>query len=400
MMCSKEKNKGLELRRFLLLAALLLFTIIGCGVSVKVIKNTSRPEKPSWVERLPIASSSLYFVGIKTKASTLEEGEKEATQDALSQIANYLGTTVNYNMEIERNNHEKMVTGYIKVKSGTKVIEASIVDTYYIKTTYIGNRTIEEYDVYVLVKLPKDVIPKILAANKKEKETKVMTAYNLFVKGKALEEKRMYEQANNLYNQALDLLSDTTEIVGISDSTIKNNIELQQTLINRIREINQAMKRVLIIVDEKNMSIEREHSILADNLAEVLTKNGYILTPFPIQSMYQTNGFVSRILSGDKNTINEIAEKTGAMYIVAGRVNTTYSSEVMGQYCYYAIGDIKMIQAFGNTHTIENIPLKTSGFHQEKEQAGLNALAEAGQETGQIVVKELNKITEFKEKQK
>ncbi len=396
----KEKNKYLGLRCPVLSVVLLLLTLVGCGVSVKVIKNTSRPEKPSWVDRLPVESSSLYFVGIKTKASTLDEGQKEAMQDALSQIANYLGTTVNYNMEIERKNHEKITTGYIKVKSGTKVIEASVADTYYIKTTYIGNRTIEEYDVYVLVKLPKYVIPKILAANKEEKEKKVMAAYNLFVRGKVFEEKRMYGQAMNLYNQALDLLPDTTEVVGISNRTIKNNIELQQTLINSLHEINQAMKRVLIIVEEKNMSIKRAHSILADNLAGVLTNNGYILTSLPIQSVYQTTELVKRILSGDKNTINWIAEKTGAMYIVAGRADTTYSSEVMGQYCYYAVGDIKMIQAFGSTRTIENIPLKISGFHQEKEQAGLNALADAGKEAGQAIIKKLNKMTESQEKQK
>ncbi len=387
-----KKNKCMELHRPILSIVLSLLTLLGCGVTVKVIKNTSRPEKPSWVERLPIASSSLYFVGIKTKASTLEEGQKEAMQDALSKVANYLGSTVNYSMDIERKNREKIATGFIKVQSGTKVIEASVVDTYYIKTSYIGKRTIEEYDVYVLLKLPKDVIPKILAANKEEKKKKANAAYELFVRGKHLEDKGSYERALNLYEQALKVLPNTNEVVNINNGRIANNIDLQQTLLNHIELINHAMRRVLVIVSEENMSIKREHSTLADNLAGTLTGNGYILVSLPEQSPYQTAGLADRILSGDKRTIEQIAKKTGALYIVAGRANTTYSSKVMGQYCYYAIGDAKLIQAFGKEHIIKNIPFKISGFHQKKEQAGLNALAEAGEEIGKTIVKKLNDV--------
>ena len=379
---------------------MLLFIVIGCGVSVKVITNTSRPEQPSWLDKLPVASDSLYFVGIKTKASTLEQGQTEAMQDALSKVSTYLDATVNFDMKIERKNEEKITTGFIKLRSGTKVIEASMADTYYIKTTYIGNRTIEEFNVYVLIKLPKDIIPKIRAANKEEKEKKADAAYELFQKAKDSEDKRMYKNALELYNQASNLLPDINEVINIKrGNDITNNIELNQTILYHVQNINQAMKRTFVIVNEKNMSVETEHSILAENLSEALTKNGYFLAFFPTQSVYRPTELANKILSGDRETINLIVRETGAMYIVVGRVNTNYSSYVMGQYCYYAIGEIKMIQAFGDNHIIENIPFKNSGFHQEREQAGLNALTNSGKEIGETIVKKLNEMVRYKEKQ-
>ncbi len=375
------------------IGSVLLLVAAGCGV--KVITSASRPERPSWVDRIPVGPGSLYFIGIKTKAPTLEEGQKEATQDALGKVANYLGATVNYSMNIERKNETKTTTGYIKVKSGTKIIDVSVVDSYSIKTTYVGQRTIEEYDVYVLVRLPKDVVSSIRAADKEEKEKRADAAYELFERGMISEDGRMYDNALSLYRQALDLVPDTSEVVAISGGrgSVTNNIDLHQAILTHVQDIDRAMKRVFVIVSEKNMSVEREHSVLADNLSEALTNNGYSLASFPVQSAREATALAEGILSGDRSTINRIAKETGAMYIVAGRAHTTYSSMVMGQYCYYAMGDVKIIQAFGNDRTIENIPFKVSGFHQEKSQAGLNALSAAGKQVGETVVRKLDGLT-------
>ena len=145
--------------RLLALTALAL----ACGGEKPAVKTSSSPRPPAWLAKAPSSPEALYFSGAKEGAPSLEEGKASAVESARSQAAQYIG------VEISAEHHDVMSTeeaenkakDTVKSRANAMLRSAELADVYYERISReVGAGTIDRYDVWVLLKLPRAEVDK------------------------------------------------------------------------------------------------------------------------------------------------------------------------------------------------------------------------------------------------
>lgn len=321
-----------------------------CATPAQITRESSSPIKPGWIEKPPHENEVLYFVGISSSASTLEEGQRAALKDAMTEISNYLGSKIesvfeSYITEVERDLSQQILS-----KSSAVVQGAKVEDLYYEKMVRTEkNFKLEKYDVYVLVSFLKEEAIKELNRQEKEKQEKVKIAYDYLLKGQVKEKERRYSAARRFYNQGLAAMATVEDIIEIDNGNIKNNKELQLRLKTQLQDVNTRLSKVALSINIEGppQAIQTFNS----NFAYALSEHGFTVTDEP------------------------------ATIKIIGEVTASKSSYVMNNYAYYAKGSVSAKRT-SDHQLLAVYPFKVKGFHRSKDQAALNALAEAGIEAG------------------
>jgi len=335
-------------RVFILLIAIIIQ--MSCASPTQIIRETSSSGKPKWIETPPRENETLYFVGIKTSAETLEEGRNAALKDAMSKISDFMGCKIeslfkDYISEIEQKQMQQ-----IKSTSSSTVKFAQVVDSYYEKMARIEkNFKIEKYDVYVLVKFSKAEVQAEINRQQRVKDERIRNAFEYYLNGLEKEQQHKYYDARMYFQQALTLVEGVEDILIIDKNGIKNSEELHMRLQDHLKEINLYLSRVKLSI----------HIVGSDQANQAFNSS-----------------FVSEL---NKHGLT-VTDKLSAMNIT-GNVNATESSYLMGNYCFYAEGSVSA-QKTSNNQIVATYAFKVKGFHRLKEQATLNAFAEAGIEAG------------------
>lgn len=335
-----------------ILAALVLVTLISCAAPTLIIRETSSPKRPGWIESPQRGEETLYFVGIKTSAETLEEGRNAAIQDAMSKIGDFLGSKIESQFEEYLSDVEERLMHQIKSKSSATVKGAQVVDSYHEKMVRMDkNFRIEKYDVYVLVSFSKSEIEREIERRRRIKEETLKTAYDYYEKGVSRERERSYYEAQRYYNHALSLLESLDEvIINTEDQDIQKNDKLRLNL-------QASLKRVTSFLSRIELSIEisgppNGEQIFTSSLISELNKHGFTIT-----------------------------DRLPAIRIT-GKVYVWESSYAMNNYFFYAQGSLSA-QRTSDRQIVAHYPFKVKGVHRFKKQAALNALAEAGLKAGE-----------------
>lgn len=348
-------------------AILILCTILqaACSQPAQILRESSAPTRPEWIVQ-PLQSSELmYFVGIKTGTNTLEEGREAAITDAMSKIANFLGSKVQSIFEEHSTEIEQKLKQQITSKSSATVFGSQIVDWYHEKMVRIDKKfRMEKYDVYVLVSFKKSEVDKEIQRQQKEKVAKVTTAHDLYLQGLKSERQKTYQVAHRLYLQALDILKGIDDFVVIDTGEIKNNEELANLLKTRSQEVVSKMHRVTLSLRVHDS--EKGLQVFQATLASALSEKGFTVT------------------------------REEPAIEISGDLFVAESSFAMNNFAYYAEGDVSA-KRISDGQVIAVVPVKVKGFHKTREQAALNALAEAGSAAGEILSKSLLEKEESKD---
>jgi hypothetical protein len=145
------------------LVALGALALCACAGEKPAVKTSSSPKPPSWLAKAPSSSETLWFSGAKEGASSLEEGKASAIESARSQAAQYIG------VEISAEHHDVMSTeeaenkakDTVKSRANAMLRSAELADVYYEKISReVGAGTVDRYDVWVLLKLPRAEVEK------------------------------------------------------------------------------------------------------------------------------------------------------------------------------------------------------------------------------------------------
>ncbi|TMA17488.1 MAG: hypothetical protein E6J84_07555, partial [Deltaproteobacteria bacterium] len=136
---------------------------VACGGEKPAVKTSSSPKPPGWLAKVPASGESLYFSGAKEGAASLEEGKASAIESARSQAAQYIG------VEISAEHHDVMSTeeaenkakDTVRSRANAMLRSAELADVYYERISReVGAGTVDRYDVWVLLKLPRAEVDK------------------------------------------------------------------------------------------------------------------------------------------------------------------------------------------------------------------------------------------------
>ena len=348
----KGPGKPLSLNtRISLIFLLLILLQMSCAIPTQIIRERSSSVKPEWIESLPQDNATLYFVGIKTSAETLEDGMKAAIRNAMSNISDYMGIKIESVFEDYISEVEQKLIYQIKSKSSATVRGAQVVDSYYEKMMRIDkNFKIEKYDVYVLVKFSKAEIANEIERQQKIKREKIKTAYNFYLNGINKENRKKYYDARRFYKQALTVVESLEDVLIIrGNNEIKNSDDFRLSLQAHLKNVTLYLSRVELSINIDGSTQSKQTFI--SNFITSLNEHGYTIT----------------------DSLPAIK--------ITGNIFVSESSYILNNYFFYAQGSVSAKRA-SDKQIIAEYFFKVKGSHHLKKQAALKALEEAGLEAG------------------
>jgi len=315
------------------------------------------PKRPVWVDHPPRQSETLYFVGVKTSAETIEEGRDAAMKNALSKISDYLGCKVESTFEEHTTDIKQQVKHKITTSSNTIICGAELADLYAEKLVRLqGDVKIENCNVYVLVSLAKAEILRYVKQQEMTAREKAGRAYDFYLKGLNLEKEKKYHDARGLYLEAVRLLDEIGDSTTILSQATRDGGELMPVLRTRLKQVEKRLSRVMLSI--KLNVAPSTYDAFTPGLVSALSKDGFSVV--------------------DKEPAWEIRGEAGL------RECTSF----MNAFLCYAEGNVSAIRIPDREIAIV-VPFKAKGFHRIRRQAELNALSEAGFEVGTELVKML-----------
>ncbi|WP_447968119.1 hypothetical protein [Nitrospira sp. M1] len=362
----------------------LYLLMVGCIPKAQIIWEESKPE-PSWVSKIKKNKTYFYYRGSTVKAESLEIGEKAARQNAYSQVTEYLNTTLESVYEGETTDYDQNIKDVIKAKSAGLIKKAEVVDTYHKKMTRVDKGyTLERYDVHVLVRYPKSEAEKERNRQEEELQNNVQAAFALYQKSKEYETTGAYRQTRRFSREALNILTKVPGAIPLGQGAISNSRELESLLRTQERDAIKHLRRVMVWVREPSLGEGYPHSPLATRLKAVLSQHDFTVVDH--QSLDPSTSSIASALEGDLTILTSL-QKQGVQYLIVGRSSTVFSSTMLNQHIFDAHGSLKVFETKSGD-TILTIPIKQRGNHKDRPRASLNALEEAGEATGKILVKE------------
>lgn len=332
--------------------------LLGCGSQTQIIKETSAPSPPSWKAVHPADDGNFrYFVGIRTGASTLEEGRESAVKDASGQIAGFLKSRVRSEFEETTTQIEQNLKQQISARSTAVVSAARVVAQYHEKTSRIDRGFMaERYDVYVLVSYPKEEVAREMTRQTEEKRAIAGKALGWYRKGMREEETRRYTEARESYLQVISELNVLDEVTPLEGGFV-DTAGLLRAAKAKAADLTRRSRRLAI-----------RYKVRGNE-----------------ESYRQFNaGFSGAVVSGKI----EVGDDDPA-YEVTGEVSIREGGVVMGNYVAYASGSLEL-RRVADGRIISVIPLQAKGFHRQREMAALNALKEGGGQAGESVAKAIS----------
>ena len=163
------KMRGSRPIGFFILLIVAVVVMIGCAHSVakRGVKSgkllyASAKKIPEWITKIPESNNFYYFVGSSMDVSTMDEGKKEAINDALKQVVETIGVKVTTKSSQE----EKYYAEEYRLNVSTKLLQegeaklqgAELKEIYYEKYERPDGSIF--YRVWVLIKYSKEEIIK------------------------------------------------------------------------------------------------------------------------------------------------------------------------------------------------------------------------------------------------
>src|SRR5205814_336501 len=140
------------------------FALTACGAErPAAVKTSSAPKPPAWLAKAPSSSETLYFSSAEEGASSLEEGKDSALEAARSQAAQYIGVEISaeHTDVMSTEEAENKAKDTVKSRATAMVRSAELADVYYEKISReAGSGTIDRFDVWVLIRLPRAEVEK------------------------------------------------------------------------------------------------------------------------------------------------------------------------------------------------------------------------------------------------
>lgn len=225
----------------------------GCAGAPAAVKTTSAPHPPAWMTRTPSDPDTLYFTGATEGATALEDGKTAALESARSQAAEYIGVEISaqHTDVMSTEEAENRARDTVKSRATAVVRSAELADVYYEKISrQVGEGTIDRFDVWVLIRLPRAEIEKERQRQKTEEAEAVQAALLRYRDGQA------QAQAGNLlaalarYRDALKQLQGKTQGTPTGDAQIPTAARLQEVVQDATASAQGKVRRAIVLAPD------------------------------------------------------------------------------------------------------------------------------------------------------
>jgi len=342
--------------------ALLALTLLACGGEKPAVKTSSSPKPPSWLAKAPASAEALYFSGAKEGASSLEEGKASAIESARSQAAQYIG------VEISAEHHDVMSTeeaenkakDTVRSRANAMLRSAELSDVYYEKISReVGAGTIDRYDVWVLIKLPRAEVDKERQRQAQEAQNTAAAAAVRYREGRDQEKQGNLIAALVRYRDALGKARDVAGSTPTGDRELATASALSQRLQDAISAAQGKARRAILVAPDW----------VAGAVTQALAKQGFSAQTQPESS--ETAALAQ-------------AKAQGMPWVIVVHATTTPGGRVFAQVAATAALDVRALDARSGA-VVASAQKQAKGVGRTPEAAQQAAASEAGLGAGNDV---------------
>ncbi len=301
-----------------------LLALCACGPEkLAAVKTTSSPKPPAWLTKAPSGGDALYFTGAKDGSASLEEGKDSAMEAARGQAAQYIGVEISaeHSDVMSTEEAENKAKDVVQTRANAVVRSAELADVYYEKISReSGSGTIDRYDVWVLIKLPRAEIEKERARQADEAKTAVRTSLA------RLREAQVHEKAGNVlaalirYREVVSQMKGVGQSVETGDAEIANAGRLRQVAQDAANAVQAKARRAILVAP--------------DWVAGAVTQ------------ALSAKGFTARTQAGfDEAAALAAAKAQGMPWVIVVHATTTPGGQVFAQVAASAALDVRALDA-------------------------------------------------------
>ena len=339
--------------RILLVGAIAL---AACGPSTPAaVKTSSSPKPPAWLTKAPNTSDALFFSGAKEGASSLDDGKGSALESARSQAAQFIGVEISaeHSDVMSTEEAENKAKDTVKSRATAMVRSAELADVYWEKISReAGSGTIDRYDVWVLIKLPRAEIGKERDRQKAEATQTARTALARYREGLALERSGDELAALVRFRDALAKVKGLGQSTETGDASVASAGQLQQLLQDAAARAQGKVRRALVVAPDW----------VAGAVMQALSKQG----------------FSAQTQSGiEEDAALKQARSQGTPWVIVVHATTTPGGHVFAQVAATAALDVRALDARSGA-TVASSQKQAKGVGRTPEAAQQAAASEAG----------------------
>jgi hypothetical protein len=344
-------------RSSLLCAAALL---AACGAErPAAVRTTSSPKQPAWLGKSPQSPDALYFSGAKEGASSLEEGKDAAGAAARDQAAQFIGVEISaeHSDVMSTEEAENKATDRIKSRAQAVIRSAEVADVYYEKISReAGGGTIDRYDVWVLVKLPKAELAKERDRQAGEAKQAVQASLSRLREAQAQEQHGNLLAALARYRDVVAQLKPMPRSIETGDAKIATAGQLRQLAEDSAATLQAKARRAILVAPDA----------VAGALVQALSAKGFA---------------ARQAASSDENAALAQAKAAGMPWVIVVRATATPGGRVFAQVAASATLDVRALDAQSG-EVVASSQRQAKGVGRTPEAAQQAATSEAGRGAG------------------
>ena len=343
-----------------LLAAAL--TLAACASEKPAIKTSSSPRPPAWMAKAPASGESLYFSGAKEGAGSLEEGKASAVESARSQAAQYIGVEISaeHRDVMSTEEAENMARDTVRSRANAMLRSAELADVYYEKISReVGAGTVDRYDVWVLLKLPRAEVEKERQRQAQEAQQTAAAGAARYREGRNLESQGDLIGALIRYRDALAKAKDVAGVTPTGDREVTTASALAQKAQDAAAAARGRARRAIVVAPDW----------AAGAVAQALAKQG----------------FTAQMPAGSgENAALAQAKAQGTPWVIVVHATTTPGGKVFAQVAATAALDVRALDARSGA-VVASTQRQAKGVGRTPEAAQQAAVSEAGLGAGNEV---------------
>ena len=305
--------------------------------------------------RVPTASDTLFFSGAKEGADTLEDGKASALESARSQAAQYIGVEISaeHSDVMSTEEAENKAKDTVKSRANAMLRSAELADAYYEKISRaVGNGSIDRYDVWVLIKLPRAEVDKERERQKAEARETARAALARYREGADLEKAGNPLGALARYRDALAKVKAVVQSTETGDPQISSAGQVGQKAQDAAARAQSKVRQAIVVAPDW----------VAGALTQALSKQG----------------FTARTQDGiDENTALRQAKAQGTPWVIVVHATTSQGGSVFAQVAATAALDVRALDAQSGA-VVVSTQKQAKGMGRTPEAAQQAAASEAG----------------------
>ncbi|MGZ6142469.1 MAG: hypothetical protein ACXWLM_03970 [Myxococcales bacterium] len=341
------------MRRAAVAVALFAFA---CGPEKPAaVKTASSPKPPMWLVKAPSDSATLYFSGAKEGAGSLQEGQDSALEAARSQAAQYIGVEISaeHSDVMSTEEAENKAKDTVKSRATAMVRSAELADVYYEKISReAGSGTIDRFDVWVLIKLPRAEIQKERDRQQQESRETVKAALGRYREALAQQQAGDELAALVRFRDVVSQLKAQGQNVETSDAAIPTSGRLRQLAQDAAAASQGKVRRAIVLAPDW----------VAGAVTQALSAKGF-------SAQTQSGGSEQAALAA--------AKSQGTPWVIVVHATTTPGGRVFAQVAASAALDVRALDARSGA-VVASAQKQAKGVGRTPEAAQQAAASEAG----------------------